>query len=758
MRGLLQSGAVGCLLAAGLQPTVANAQQTPQASDSPAFNDIVVTARRKEEKAQKVPISITTLSPQLIEDNNAKNLQDIQAFVPSMSVSTGNVGSKDTANVSIRGQGWNSLSGQPAVALYLDEVPIVTNVDGQLMGGPGFFFDLEGVDVLKGPQGTLFGKNTSGGAVLLRSAKPGNEFGGHVQLGYGNYNDREYDAAVSVPIIKDVLLTRWAVNGQVRDGYTHVLSTPDHPNGIDFDNRNTFSARGTISLIVSSDVKNDLYLNYQHYSSHGSGAFLTDVDSSSFGTQLQPYLAQQNALGARVHIPIDTATPNNSGGLKYFSDIFSAKLLPNITFRNIIGYQEAELNQSVDVDGSPLQLFDVPYVQDTQRLFSEEAQLQGNSIGGRLEWQAGVFHIHGSMPVLSQLHIFVPGAEIAQRRGSTTFSDAVYAQGSFKIVDNLKFTAGLRKTWDRKDTLGLGADPTDPTPSYCGVPLTNCSTLSVHTDRSSAVTYTLGLDYQVTDKTLVYLASRRGYRPGGDINVNIPKTIGSTDYTTEDHPYSSEYVTDYELGIKTDFTLGVPIRFDAAIYKQYYTNIQVNRLVFFPTIPGGANIVENAASAHLWGGEVELNAKLTKEITVGAFYSHLDFKYVNFLSGVDAAGITAGETANRVPNRFGATLNVKVPLDPSIGTLRFNSIYTWQDQSGDFLGTHVIPAYGVANASLDWDRFVGSPVDVSLFVTNIADRTYKTGGIGFGLGFVESTYGDPRMFGIRVKFHFGADK
>ena len=154
----------------GTVPATLAADEAASDQNSLRLEEIIVTARRREENLQKVPISITELSPQQIRDNNITTLLDVQQLVPSLTVTTGNVGQRDSANVSIRGQGWGSF-GQPATAMYLNEVPIPTDYSNNLAGGPGLFFDLENVQVLKGPQGTLFGKNTMGGAILLQSAR-----------------------------------------------------------------------------------------------------------------------------------------------------------------------------------------------------------------------------------------------------------------------------------------------------------------------------------------------------------------------------------------------------------------------------------------------------------------------------------------------------------------------------------------------------------------------------------------------------------
>jgi iron complex outermembrane receptor protein len=258
------------------------------------------------------------------------------------------------------------------------------------------------------------------------------------------------------------------------------------------------------------------------------------------------------------------------------------------------------------------------------------------------------------------------------------------------------------------------------------------------------------LDYTVVPDTLLYVTSRRGYRQGGDSQANTPTGIVN-------FPFQPEYVTDYELGVKSDWKVAdVPIRTNAAVYYQNYDNIQVAQLIPWPGYPAGLNITSNAAAARLWGAEFEALAQLTKDLQVGVSYDHLGFKYTSFGVGVKAVDQIAGETANRVPKKYGVNARYHLPLASDIGDLSVHANWSWQAAFGDFLGTSTIPSYALLNLSANWNGIVGSPVDVSLFASNALDKVYQTGGIGF-IGFFERTYGPPRMYGIRVNYRFGAD-
>src|SRR5258706_2014244 len=219
------------------------------------LEELIVTARRREENAQQVPVAVTVLSQGTLLANNVQTIQDLQYLVPSLSLSNN---APNQVGLSVRGQGVRGV--QAGVTMFLNEVPLATINGGVQNNGPGLFFDLENVQVLRGPQGTLFGKNSVGGDILLQTARPTNEFSGRVQATYGNYNDQEIDGVVNFPIVKDVLLARIAYNGQLRDGYSHILAEPSHPNGIDADNRSNWAVRGTMTFRPSEVFQNDTIL------------------------------------------------------------------------------------------------------------------------------------------------------------------------------------------------------------------------------------------------------------------------------------------------------------------------------------------------------------------------------------------------------------------------------------------------------------------------------------------------------------------
>ena len=725
-------------------------KSAPTQDNSGRLEDIIVTARRREENLQTVPIAITAVSQQTLQENNVQTLGDLQYLVPSMA--THSLFVRDGVNVDIRGEGSSFTAGLPSVVAYLNEVPIPANLQGELAGGPGLFFDLENVQVLKGPQGTLFGQNSTGGAILLQTARPTNDFGGRIQVGYGNYNDREVDGAINIPIISDVLLTRFAFNGQVRDGFTHLLAEPGYPNGVYADNRDYWSIRGTVTFHPNDVFQNDTILTWGKYTSQGSPFILTDINPSGLVPTVFPSIAtmygQQQALGVRTVIPQSVHLDSNGSNLS-LNNISRVGLGDGLTFRNIFGLDVANTTFASDLDGtalpildSPVTPWDVPF-----RQFTEEAQLLGKSLGERLDWIAGAFFL--DQPTLgfaahNQTLFGAPANGIAKQGEK---SKALFVQGTYDlsaVIRNLKVTAGARYTWDERSSDSASTEPPGP--------ITDIEV------KDGAPTWTGELSYQAAPQTLLYLSASRGYRTGGANGVNVEGTLLPN--------YGPEFVNNYEFGVKSDWELAnIPIRTNAAVYYQNYSAIQVQSVVFIDNLPFG--VEGNAAHARVTGTELETVMQLTKDLQVGATFDYLDFVYEEFGPGANAALLNADRTFTRPPRKYGLSARYRLPLDPQVGDLSVKANWNWQAQSASFLSSAAdasrpsgqIQSFGLLNMVLDWNGIVGSRLDASLFASNLLNKVYSTGGASYytSLGFAVQMFGEPRMYGIRLRYKFGAE-
>jgi iron complex outermembrane receptor protein len=240
----------------GVQPAMAQKDQ-PTASTGGGLEEIVVTARRREERIQTVPIAITAFSQADIEKKQIHEMHDLAIQVPSVGSSLSQSDSNGVYSSQFR------LRGLPGTVVYLNDVPIGS---GDFQPGTGlahglsegYLFDLEGLEIVKGPQGTLFGKNSVGGLISIKAKRPTNEYEGYAKVTFGNYGDKEVEAAVNIPVIKDKLLVRLAVAGQQRDGYTYDLFSKK-----DLDNKNYQSWRVGVLVRPTDDIEN--YFSYDGY-------------------------------------------------------------------------------------------------------------------------------------------------------------------------------------------------------------------------------------------------------------------------------------------------------------------------------------------------------------------------------------------------------------------------------------------------------------------------------------------------------------
>jgi iron complex outermembrane receptor protein len=749
-------------LLSGAPAFAQGADETKAAADNgTGLEELVVTARRREERLQDVPVAVTAMTPQRLKDAQVTTARQLVTLVPGLNVNTGN--QRDYQRFTIRGQGATVGAGE-GVTVYFAEAPLPQFV----AGGPGLYYDLENLQVLNGPQGTLFGRNTTGGAVLFTPQKPTNRNEGFIQTGLGNYNNLELTGALNWAAIPDKLAIRVAGEVRQRDGYTKSVQ-----NGSQYDNIDYSSYRATILFTPTESIQNSLLMMYNRSTTGGTGVIVTDVNPTGNGARtygaanLNAVLAAQGPLGVRL---------SQSGAQHWwFTKNVSAintttvQLPGDLTLKNITSFTRQRVSSGFDIDGTPYPL--VEYVkhdwstnssgQGVSRndYLTEELQLGGKALDDKLTWVTGGFWQH-YYPYGYQAQDIVQfgGRTIgaAYEKGTT---DALFGQATLDLgvftpaLDNLKLTAGYRYAWDKKSyvsdvyTLATGACSGQPTKVA-----PNCAVL--FKTSSEAPTYTLGLDYKVTPTTLVYGTVRSGYKAGG-FNASADPSF----------PYASfgpEKVTDYEIGLKSDFHLGgVPVRTNLAAFHDDYKDVQRNQSFIIPnSLPlRFVNLVGNAAGAKIDGFEAQVFARLFDSLDVDVNYSYLDSRYTNFvLNGVDKKGVALPYSPK---NKVGGSVKYHLPLDPALGDISLNasanyqSTYRWgdEDQPGNLLGD-----YTLVNLGASWNHINGRPVDLEAFVTNVGNKAYKAGSLAYytATGVSAASYTEPRMYGVRLRYTFGA--
>jgi iron complex outermembrane receptor protein len=730
------------------------------------LKEVIVTAQRRSESLQRVPIAIAAIDQSTLQRHDVQTLSDLQLLVPSAYVSGYSHG-EGQQFFSLRGQSESGLNtgggagGGPAVVGYFSEVPTQ-------MAGPGLYYDLQSVQVLNGPQGTLFGRNTTGGAVLFEPRPPDfTGVHGYVQALAGDYRRAEAQWAVNVPLIADALALRVAGQAGSREGYTRDVNS-----GVAYDNRHFRSGRLELLLRPSDWFENYLIGSYVRFDEHGPGSTLDAANPANpfVGAGILAYLAAQDARGPRATAlsvaQLDQET--DYGVINKTTLRFSDRL----KLRNIVSFSRQLARRDDDEDGTTLALLDSigskpgTYLVD-EGTMTEELQLQGSSAGGSLSWQTGVYYEDDYTPGAAN-HTYTQHLVLLPIYSNTDSTDlggtstGAYGQATYQltpVLEGLSFTAGYRYTWDHVYegfSQSFGAVPFYPSPGdFCS------SRPGIYPDcfvagsaRHSGSSYNLGLAYQATRDTMLYLTSRQGYKSGG-FNL-VAASLGDTN--SPFFAYGPEKVEDVELGAKSDWSIGgVRGRTDVALYNSRLRNAQVNTSALIDNLQEA--VTANAAKAVVRGVELQNVLRPTDYLELTLAYSHMDAHYERYVTPL-GQDLTSLPYAFAPKNKGSLAARVRLPLAARAGELWLGVDFTYQDRV--FAGfTSVdpgsyMPSYGLLGAHADWNEVLGSRFDVALFATNLTDKTYRITNedLYSTIGTSTTVYGPPRMFGASVRYEF----
>jgi iron complex outermembrane receptor protein len=805
---------VGIVGLSGAHRAVAQADQQTAAPAGDGMEEIVVTARRKEERLQSVPLAVTAFSQADLEKKHIEAVRDLGRSVPSLAISN----SQSDANAPYSSQ--TRLRGLPGSVIYFADVPLGTTDYDTTTGlthglAAGFYYDLDTLQVLKGPQGTLFGKNSIGGLISIQPKKPTDNFEGYGQVTFGNYGDKEFEGAVNIPVVQDKLMIRIAGQRKERDGYT-----TDYYTGKDYDNEDYYSWRVGVTFRPTDDFENYFVYDGYYQDQNGSSTILRYVNPNfpltQLGKDFKPLtasngpcaatvtlggpsftvgtvpggcaspgafrigvypnitslVAQQQQLGVRTELGhavqgigkdyfygfTDTATWNISDEL-LLKNIASARVFKQLSTTDDFGAGNLPV-LNVGVPGNNQQW------NDNSVHYTEELQLQGKSLDDKLDWVVGGYlefdhplgdTLLGSTAVGNTSYYHVNESS----RSQALFAHGIYDLGDY--VEGLKFTAGYRYTWDYISTEerattrvdGVLRDPTTGAPTNCGVTSgvdQNCH-ISAGGDFSS-FGWNVGLDEQLDSKTLIYVRSGNAYRPGG-FNLNVPK---------ENAKFQPEHVTDVEIGVKADWDLwGMHARTNADVFHTDYKDIQTTRLVQVKNSDGTsrvASLLFNAADASLDGAELEASFLPVEGLEIAPHISYLYTNYGKYPS--DAGADSTNPPFLYTPKlQYAVTGTYHLPLDEALGDISVSATYSWYGhqylsvQAGEIFP--IMPSYENLDLRVDWTDFLTYPVDLAFFMTNAQDNTHVVGGfpIYTQLGFTSLVYNEPRMFGFSVKYRFG---
>ena len=753
---LATTTAMLCTSAAWAQPAPpAERHDTEGSAIDPAdqvgatLTDIVVTARRRAEKLQDVPISVTAFSPKALTDARIASRTDLANFTPSLITITGGAPS-EFAYFALRGQG-PAFGSVPGVISYFAEVPSLIGIDGRV----GSYFDLANVQVLSGPQGTLFGKNATGGNILFEPQRPTNRSEGYVQIEGGNLGDVRGEFAVNLPIVDDKVLLRVAGEVGRRNGYTKDVG-PYFP-GKDYDNLDYQSFRASLILRPADNVELYTVGRYYHATTNGPGTVLEQFNPA-LGAPSAPAelvfpglataVADQQALGPR-HVAYDL---NEFSKTAYWQVLNQAKVDLNdrLTIKNIVSYSELIYRYAYDYDATiyPIDGQSSATGNPTQAptYFTEELQLQGRlwhdavnfSVGGYYD-KSGLKQNQGALFTQYPLSLIIgafPAIVDTRANSHAVFGQATIDLGRAGVASGLSLTGGLRHTWD---------ETSDLTQIYV-LPATSGS------GKFSYTSYDASLDYQVTRGIHAYVTSRDAYKAGG---VNGPVPVDSP-YRT----YPPEKLQDLEIGVKSQTTIGgMDTRLNIAAYRGIYSNIQrtTTELVSGTLL----NVTRSAAKGRIQGVEATTAIVPLAGLTLSASYSYTDGKYTK-VSDASAGAILAGSAFPYTPkNKVTLGGAYQHPLG-NLGTLALSATWAYQSRFSTAQNNQAqvayLPGYNTLALRAGIDRLAGRDLDINFFMANTTNNTYATGLqdlYNVGGGTVTYTFGEPRTYGVQLRYRWG---
>ncbi|SKC03366.1 TonB-dependent receptor [Sphingopyxis flava] len=765
-------------------PAVAQDAQAPT-----EFEDIVVTARKVAESAQSLPITVAAFSGAELTKKVVLNVQDLQTVTPGLTI-----GAAATAGApifAIRGTA-TELGIDGGVALYMNDVPVISSFTIA-----NAFYDVSTVEVLKGPQGTQFGTNTTGGTISVRTNRPTDRFEGYVKGGYGNYNRRELEGMINLPV-NDVLGFRFAGNYVKRDGYVkNPIAAGGAPK--EFSSEDHYSARGTMSL-NSGPVNSVLILDYFNRDEEPIAQIPVAFGPTPTGVNLTN-LGAQTGTRKTIFVGADPSGVRKPffGKAKLFGleHLLEIELSDSLSLRNVVGYRHEDTDTSEESSGTTItQVHTTGSTKNDQ--WTDDLTLRYTGLDGRIRASLGgyfsqrdksqglnsavvqgVYLTFFNAPLVTEIHTF----ERAKFK-----SKAVYFNSDFDITETLSVTGGFRYNWDRIKSAGSRASgngvlatygynfyPTATIPcsanaftGFVDFDLATCS--GTRSASFRAPSWMFAVTNKFNSDVLAYAKISHGYLAGG-LNFTIREVPA----------FKPEKTTMMEAGVKADWSVGGrPIRTNVAIYHGKTSDKQV--FYNFNYDDGSAGFgVFNAAKLSVYGADFEMRFSPVDRLTLDASYNYIHSKFDKFLfpavggNGDGQTGTTlvpATDLSNSTPaqtpeHQFNVAASYEWPLDPSAGTVTstisgyYTSKITQTNVFPPYNATfgqvyNTIDGYFTANASLNWENVMGSPISAQLWVRNLFDKNYIVyRGTQFqAFGYSTVIYGAPRTYGASATFRF----
>lgn len=783
-------------------PAWGQTTSTETATDEAQINsngiaDIVVTARRRTESQQSVPIAISALSGDTLAQKGVTDFIELSRQTPNVIIAGAST-NPQLLTIGVRG-----IRQKEGHLYFENSASIIYNqtVIAHPYGVGEMLYDLSDVQILKGPQGTLFGRNSTAGALVVapNMADPDAGFTGNITASLGSYELRRVTATINLPLA-DGLAFRIAGEHRERKGYVTNIINGDRWNGL---NNDSFRASLTYE---GAGIRNYLSADYFDQSTSpaaiiavdfladGSGALVGGVANanrlvaeqrargpwqmaSEFGTNSQFDLFRPARCAAGSTVPLQAECHRGDINDSYTLTMWGVNnrteidIGDNATLKNIISYRAHKRNTfqsswntasiapgvlsgagNHSFTGSP----------DWVKVFTEELNLSGTAFDKRLDYSIGAFFMDDrGLESNRSFQVFGLGGNAATNLAVAPGDIAIqaygiYGQATYAVTDKFNLTGGIRYNSDHKEAvsgnytqnLATGAvtcNLFEGSTRFAGV-IDTCVLRGKET--WDAITWTASADYKLADQTLAYASVSRGYRSGSF----FPRAIRTTLFA-----YDPEFVISYEVGLKSDWDLGtVPVRTNIAVYRADVTDMQVQVADITTTPLSG--FIDNAGSARYQGGEFELTIRPTSALTINAFASYTDFKFLSYLDG-NGADLSYQTAPNPIsPWVVGGSAEYSVPLTGN-SSLDLRADLTWTDQQAtdnrlpNLKGDWAQPSYTILNMRADWRNVMDSGLTAGVWVTNLTNDFYSNGGTCL-TGICVVVPSAPRMFGVDVSFNF----
>ncbi|NIB43465.1 TonB-dependent receptor [Pseudomaricurvus alkylphenolicus] len=745
-----------------------------------AIEEVVVTARKREESLQDTPISVAAFTADDLSNRQIDSSDQLTQVTPNLSFSSHapSAGNNASSQIFIRGIGQTEFlpSTDPGVGLYIDEVYMARSVGATLN-----FVDLAQIEILRGPQGTLFGRNTIGGAINLTTRRPAEEFGGSLEVKLGTDDRLDVQASLDMPI-SDTLRTAVSVGSRKRDGYvTRVLD------GTDLGNDDSMGGRVALEWNATNNIEVYFAADYVKEEENGAPISFNGLAPNLFANLAAGGVLVGSGCGgldpslqARCASRDWDAGPYANYGTfavdSYFESWGSSLTvkwdLEAFSIKSITAYRDMEWTGSRDADNTPLTILHTRN-DDTQDQFSQEFQFSGTGFDDRLNWLLGLYYFEES----ASDDYFVPVAVGTFNSGGLVENDskAVFGQLSYDLTHDLSLTLGLRWTEENKafkplqfaetqylfpitpgesDGLAGYVHPFDgntyPTLGGGGttaiVPAGTLFFPQVWQDETySDTTPMVNLSYQLDEDIMLYASYSEGFKSGGFNARNIKPGAAV-------RSFEPETAETFELGFKAEL-FDNTLRLNGAIFTTDYTDLQfVIREDFAP-------IIFNAGEAQIDGVELEWTWVPTPDIQVVGGIGFVDAEYKELSDVLQSGGVSLNNDMPHVP-KLSANLGVAYSFnlgDAGVITPRIDWSYR-DDVVFDALNSEEIAqeAYDIVNASLIWD----SPSEswrVAASVSNVTDELYRLAGntaIREASSYSEVTYARGREWSLSLKYLF----